>query len=393
MLVEDSGKFKISMELSLALLLEMNLIANILFYLGIGSGFISAIAALVALLAIVAICIEQRSILRSIRLSAFPLILLVLVIPSLTIFGEVSRITPLQYAVYVILPFLIIYRDINLRRLLDCLLGLSLFAVPFVGLLLDGFSAELSMSYSYGLMPSELAALILFRYFRGRMRAWEYIAILVNLFFIGLTVFFGSRGALVSFVVSVVLLYLGILPGQDLQSRPKRSIRVFILVIVFIVILMNLTTILNALASVLDGFGISIYAIQHTISVMSTELGISSGREELIARGLAGFMESPLIGNGFCSFNTYLGSQHILYPHNIFVQILHDGGMLLFCFVVIPIVVMCVRAFSKLGERQYAIFVLMFCLCVRFLFSSDIFESPWLWIALCLSVRHMMKGD
>ena len=118
---------------------------------------------------------------------------------------------------------------------------------------------------------------------------------------------------------------------------------------------------------------------------------LDSGRGDLTAEALQDFVESPIWGKGIASFQNYT-----IYPHNLFVQMLQEGGMILF----IPFAIIFIVALKELvlGDRNteyYKILLFTFCTGVmQLMFSSYFWTSSlyWLFVVLVLYRRHYINS-
>lgn len=86
-----------------------------------------------------------------------------------------------------------------------------------------------------------------------------------------------------------------------------------------------------------------------------------------------------LFGHGISTFAANTG---MAYPHNFLLQLLYDGGFLLFCPVAIPLVWYAVGTLRRCNRSTWMLFLLLFCSAViRALFSADLWKQELLWFS------------
>lgn len=197
---------------------------------------------------------------------------------------------------------------------------------------------------------------------------------------------YGARGALLSVFVFVFLFWF--LCAKNRRVLRKRALATLIVCVTLLVLF---PLIINVMYNVLQEHGIEARAVERLFESVSGNTSLGTGRDVLTQRAVEGFLKSPVWGNGIASFDNYSGT----YPHNIILQLLYEGGLLL----AVPFLTCLFHGiFTMLSlryDREYRLFLLMlFCSGVVELFlSSHLWMSLffWLFIGLSLSRKKFLR--
>lgn len=383
-----------SSEFLVALSLEIALFSSIFYYAGYGSGYTTLLYAIVLILFLAMFISDAKRMMQGIYYLV-PLALLIVYLLTLFLSNEKSTLEPIQFITFSLFPFLLFYRRFDVSKLLKYLVRVSLLVLPFYQWVFAvGSAGAMQISLSYGLIPSIMASIALLRYFRSTLRWIDYIALAVNCLYMLNLIIKGNRGQLVALAVLAVLLYIGKFNKQERMILSARSIRIVVVGVVVIVGLLNLDLLINVFNSVLQGFGLDSYSLTRSTVLADRGIGADTFRFEQYAAAWKEFLTSPIIGHGFSTFS-YINSGGFLvtYPHNLFFQALHDGGILLFLVMTIPLVAGTFSIFRYATMSEYALFVLLFANAIpHFMLSSDIFLQPDLWLLLgYLNYYHVRR--
>lgn len=247
-------------------------------------------------------------------------------------------------------------------------------AISFAGVHYQAFSYVAALAFGFTVLS------IYYKGFScGLFRTRFYELVRFVLLFVGLAgVIFGTgRGALVtlaSFVVS---------GGFILYSKIKNK-RFLIKVIKYVIVI-------SLVGLILLSYFIEIPQIMYGISKQFRYISIksgginweeTSGRTGIYLHSLKLFMDRPLIGYGINSiyFISLTGS----YSHNIFLDLLVEGGLIYFLFIsiILSYTVYCMR---KLVKRDSSLFILKIFFLnsfVMLLFSGSYMRETTLWFVL-----------
>lgn len=243
-----------------------------------------------------------------------------------------------------------------------------------------------SMEVSYGfLIPVTASIVYLFVYFRDETFKQKLVTIalfIANAVFFVYLLRFASRGVIVS--LALLILFYFITDMKDNCGIRWKKGRVGIVFIVFIILAFSFIAFfeyMNKWAS--NTFGVDFYVLEKMVD-MADSGDISNGREGLNVITWKGFWESPLWGNGI---DIYDSKTQMAYPHNFILNILYDGGLLLFLFILVPITKGFVKKLKSCNKDEYALFMVLFFSSVPgALFSQDMYQVSVLWITFGYAV-------
>jgi len=127
-----------------------------------------------------------------------------------------------------------------------------------------------------------------------------------------------------------------------------------------------------------------IYFINKMLSALEAQDALN-GRDSIYKETLNGIINSPIWGNGISHFGDFSGG----YPHNLFLQLMYEGGLIL----LIPFIILILRSIKimlfrniKIEIRIFVIF--LFCTSVmQLLFSSTYWESQIFWFLIGTTIK------
>jgi O-antigen ligase len=158
------------------------------------------------------------------------------------------------------------------------------------------------------------------------------------------------------------------------------------------------------------GLGGAYFALRQTdagkYSAKANELevlftgGSSSGsggeRVGLYRTTLAALPKQPLLGSGIGSWSTfYYGSDQRNYPHNLFLEIAFEEGLVGFTAFLALLLLVGLSLYRMIGDSQLHFLalglVVLYCVIIS-LFSGDLDDNRllWLWIGVALSVSRLV---
>ncbi|MEG0916296.1 MAG: hypothetical protein RSF68_04710 [Myroides sp.] len=242
------------------------------------------------------------------------------------------------------------------------------------------------MGVSYGVLRFILALLVvLLLYYK------EY-KVITQLTFIGAIVIYSliyssyaSRGALFSIVVFLSCYYL----LKETSLIRKKTI-VFIGVLFIIFATFRLKEVFLFLITIFDSLNIQVLALDKILLLL--EYGdFDNGRNDLIEKGLEGVYHSPFYGNGIAGFENKFGSGY--YVHNVFIQILYEGGFILFIPVLIVFLASGYLLLKSSIEKEIKIFItFLFCAgIIELLFSNVYWKSVFFWFYIFYVINILRK--
>ena len=280
------------------------------------------------------------------------------------------------------------YKEIGgIMRWLD--LFLPLFSLSFVWMVINIYISRLEgegtydQNASYMIAFCFLIALFSLRYndlypkFSFLDKKWYRVLKMILLpYFIVMAFFAGGRGAFVTMLA-------GLLFNIDLLKKlnPKIIKKILIGLFIGIVGLIAILGWFDKEGKVMEFFVLSSRRITALVDFQNMNASdATSGRNELYATALAFFSNKPVYGYGLFAYLREIK----MFPHNIFLEIMLQGGLLLlslFCFIM-------VIAFGKFRKMlqvdKSQIFLMPFFIYsfTELLFSSSYIFVPHFWFVL-----------
>lgn len=238
---------------------------------------------------------------------------------------------------------------------------------------------SMGVSYSF-LMPVVSSIVYMFCYFDKESKIEKTITLLgfaVNMVFAYYLITKGSRGPVLAILSMVVfLIFFKKKPSSLGIVTVKGTYMWFGIAIVFLWIF--LIPMLNVVHEILSSAGISVKFISKFL-YLNNENDITNGREIIYSIALADIYEKPLFGWGMDLF--YYNHSGFNYPHNFLLQILYDGGILLFIVLVVPFYRGIKRLWVSCTHDEYAVYTVLFFGSVPgALFSDDLWKNCFLWL-------------
>ena len=193
---------------------------------------------------------------------------------------------------------------------------------------------------------------------------------------------FGTRSSIVGLFLFFVFYYM--------IRKDALTIRALVLISLFgFVFSFFMIDIVIIIHGFLEQIGISIKAIEKIIRMSEMNQELSNGRTRLWLQAFKDISVSPFLGNGISAYEKTNG----IYPHNFFIQIFHEGGIL----YLIPILIVILKFFGLLisnkQSREAKVFLiyLFFSGIIELLFSNVYWRNVYFWffIGYVLELRKL----
>lgn len=279
---------------------------------------------------------------------------------------------------FLLLPFVPVDYKAVFKSL--SILGLLLFPSLLKIDLIEQSDGGLWMTISYNVIKFIVPALIVI-FFRSS-KLFKVIGIVVSLGYLAFLLTWGSRGAMLSIIVALWLLYI-YRKNKPLRLFSKKVLLnvcfVFFIAAVFPYIIRNVVDFLNA-------HHIYSYSLSRIEEHLESNTSQSEGRTYIYEMAKTGILEKPILGNGIASFANYSPDT---YPHNLFLQQLYEGGVFLF----IPFFILtCMGIFFINGrgipieKRQFLIYLVSVGI-IHLMFSSYFWMNHFYWYLLGFSLQ------
>ena len=346
----------------------------------VGSGYLKPIFFIISLVSAILIAINLYIKLQNketISISAYGLALVAIITLLYAASFSRSSLSPYEFLIYFCLSFILANRrSINISRILTSVMVISLIPLTcFSKLFYVKWFGGVDMDISYAFLPTIVAAIVHLAFFYKQTKNKKaYAALyLVNLMYLFQICLYGQRGTLFCIILAIALCWLLKRRTNGNFELRKFSLKLAILSIVSLIAVLFYKEILSFIANVAN---IDSYAINKFIQMSSTD--VSNGRFGIYELALNGILKHPILGNGIATFQYNTG---IIYIHNILLQLLYDGGLLLY----IPFLYVFIRGtktiFKSANKNLTPYWIYLFSTSmVYLLFSNDMWFVPGIWI-------------
>ncbi|MGL4861560.1 MAG: O-antigen ligase family protein [Cetobacterium sp.] len=248
----------------------------------------------------------------------------------------------------------------------------------YIFLTIDFFSRFLStqilkwednyMSYSYAiLLPTTF---FIIAYFEERKKK----DLLLSIFGIQQIFMYGARGTLISLVISIFFL-----KGFYLTKIEKKN-KTIVLIGFGGLLYLFYKDILRILHHYLPNVRtINTFYMKFVTGELNNHIyGFSSGRYKLYDKGIEEILNNPIKGHGFFGFKLETGEY--FYIHNIFLEILHQYGILFFILIIILTLISIKKYYSHNKNVRKIAFLLFLQTITKLLVTGSYLATPYFWI-------------
>lgn len=299
----------------------------------------------------------------------------------------VSSVGISEFVIYVFLPIIFAqFLVIDCSCFLKCASTFPSFGVLFLSkiFIVDPVFNYIEMGICYAfLTPIICNIAFLFCYFKREKTKGKMLMLIVsacNLIFLTQLIYYGSRGPLLAIAICIAFFFMFSCKGAK-RGIHISGVKTFFIIILAFVLVLNFWKVLEIFNK---------YMIQNDINIKFVEKmlrlhkqgDVLNGRDLDYDAAISGIRAHPIFGNGLSTFEYYTG---YAYPHNLVLQLLYDGGIVLFAFILIPIVFAAVKWCKNCTSSSFA---LVSCLLLASvpgaMFSGDVWTKPILWYVFSL---------
>lgn len=244
-----------------------------------------------------------------------------------------------------------------------------------------------SMTWTYSVFPCLSTMIVHFVYFRFETfkKKMLYIPGLILLFKFVLN---ANRGGLFSLAFLVYFILLAKVDKEN-QYTQKRTVLAVVLLLVIFIFAVNFDVIISMAYDLTRKIGLDIDAVNKMYRLLLSDNALNN-RDALYEYAWNGFLHSPVWGNGIGSFSVNHGG----WTHNLFLQILYEGGIILFLLIFMPLakILMFALGDNHIHKEEYALFVLLFSSSIpRLLFSTELWNTQSFWMLLVFGLLLINK--
>lgn len=304
--------------------------------------------------------------------------------------GIPTQLKTPNFLVFTIIPLLIPQLvKVDAARTVALMMILPSFGILFVTqifTLSDYGSIEMDLTYSFltPIVATFVYLSVFYKQSNQKTKIKLFLFLFINVVYFLFCFLFGSRAASLSIILCIVFLACTKTEPQRLGFRIRPVFwLVFLLVCILVVYFKE---VLYLTSEALRTFGIDSYQMDKMITLY--EMGdITDGRSEINELAIKGIIKSPLYGYGLSASQPIT---NYAYPHNFILQLLLDGGILLFAAIMLPMISNLIRLKRKGTMGEYLLIITLFFASVPgALFSLDVWENPrfWLFMGFLLSAQ------
>lgn len=366
---------------------SINLMVNILFPAIAGFGEILIVFILGV--EIITLMISRKVIFNS-SISAFFFILLWVIISYISFsFSSIVLTLLINYVVWGIGIVIVMMQDYDIRKVINISFYIATFTI-IIDLITSARNNYETMTWTYAIFPCIAVCIVHFCYcrFKPGLKQLLYIPgfIMCLIFILN-----ANRGGMISLLTLVYLISIKTISKRTDKLRNKRLLNI-VLLIVALVIALFWGQIITGIYYLTRSWNLQISSVQKMYRLFQAE-NITNNRIELYQYAWNGFLSSPLWGHGVGGFSINHGG----WIHNFVLQVLYEGGIILFAVIIIPLVRSVTYFLKKenLSSEDYSLFVLLFCTSIpRLLFSTELWNTQSFWMLLAfglISIRTEKK--
>ena len=285
-----------------------------------------------------------------------------------------------MFGIFVVLALLIPnLLTVNVRVMIKSMMFYPFFAIFRLNQVFASQSSwqdVISMEASYGFLVPIVATIgYLFLYYKEEKKFDKVITLTlaaINAVYFYQILLYGSRGPILCVLLLVLFMWVVRINKTGVGTKlPKSRLIISIISIAMVVLFFF------PLLGIISNHTSSFHAIEK-IYRLSSEGDITNGREAIAGIALRLFLDSPIYGHGLDRFEANTG---IVYPHNFILQILYDGGIILFFTLFVPVIIGAKNILKKCTRDEYAAFVvLLFASVPGAMFSGDMWLLSILWL-------------
>jgi hypothetical protein len=311
------------------------------------------------------------------------------------LFGANSLLEPLYFFMFTIVSFVIPQLvTVDVKTMLRAMMVIPSFGIVFFNQIFEweiNNTVTMELTYSF-LSPIVASFVYLFTYFKVDTLKEKIVFGLfasINVVYFVFCLLFGSRGP----SLSVFLCILFLLCTSTRNGECGYSVKPVFWFWLFVIILISshFEDLLRLGITLVNSFGLEAESFQRALDLYMMG-NLDDGRAVIVPKAISGFFDSFVYGYGLSSSQMITGHP---YPHNFLLQLLLDGGIILFLAVMVPMISSLYRVFKRCSYDEYVLIcVLFFASIPGALFSLDLWTNQrvWLFMGFLLSRRFVQSA-
>ena len=232
------------------------------------------------------------------------------------------------------------------------------------------------MMQVYAIIPFIIASIAYL--FDFRKKSFLFLAIFSLALYATMFITHTSRGAVVTVACAIFIYIIQLQIGKNISKRT--------MVLEFIVFLTLIYFMNDLLISIAEEITLSM-DLGWAYKFLFYE-DITNNRGDIYDAAISGYFSSPLYGNGIASFNNYQS-----YPHNLFLQMLYETGIIMFIPITYIIVKSGLVMFSvKKIAIDYRLISFLFIISIfQLMFSSFFWKRQAFWMLIWVMMYGLSK--
>lgn len=365
----------------------------------LGFGYFFAVGYLIEVFSFIGICLGNLNISKPVIPKTrnytflFLLILFFYLLVSFIITPEMQY-TVHDFVYYVALCACVSFCKFETKKVLETILVLSFLFVPATnGLFSITYEslhqANMGTLYSTFLVVSAMFLYLIFC-FRNEKR-WKFVLFIPACIVLINTFLLANRGVILSFVALIIILIINWPKNGVVNAHKKQKSLIF--VVFALIIFVNFDSVFQGIYSFFESnfSQMPSFLIKTNKYLFLDDLG--NGRSQVYQEAFNLINQRLIFGYGIESFPVYT---EYSYPHNFFVQILFESGLIL---GFVPILLVFYSFYLIFVSKKVRVSIISFLILLflqafpRLLFSGTIWTNQYFWMLLfyCISLYMRRK--
>lgn len=275
-----------------------------------------------------------------------------------------------KFTIYGAIPILLCSKVSNYKNLLcyyaifSIINGIIYFFEPLNNYEISGNYMTFGFSQ---MLPAFAGSIIMFNIFKKK-----YGIMLAALFFIQMFLY-ANKGATICAICIFVISYI-------FFNKEKRIIlkRLFIIIFLLLMILLNLETIVNWLIQIIQSINMETYSLTTFLDMLQDNgKNVYHARTDIWQKAIYLFKEKPILGYGVGYFESNFNG----YTHNFFLDIAISNGLLGVIIVVVALIFSIKRVLKLQDNYKRYFLIIMFVISfIPMMFSLTYWTVMTFWL-------------
>ena len=292
------------------------------------------------------------------------------------------------YIVYFIIPTLLIpnlysNKKLSLKTIILTISVAPIFSVFYISKIFSrDYNNAITMGTSYNYLTPVMACITyLLYYFKNQSLKNKIIYLIFvsipNLIFLFQIFMYGSRGPIICIFVLLFIKFIFKF-DKDIRQFSINNIKFLLALILLFILVTNFWTLIGQISNYIDSNFIS-----KMIKLHETD-NVLNNRDAEYSLAMTMIPDKLLFGHGISSFEYYTGYS---YPHNLFLQLMFDAGIICTVLVLVPIIFYILLGLKNISYDVFVFNSFLFSYAfVKSMFSGNIWENEKLWLLFSMCI-------